>query len=81
MRIPKSIKFEMVCHDKIKRIADASFEGNFNRAINWIIYSKMTEEDFYRFMAKHHAGQMNHYRNIIEHHEETVIKQKQKVLA
>lgn len=65
-KISKSVSFEMAAFDKIKRIADRSFDHNFSKCLNWFIYSKMDEIEFNRFMAKYHNSEFQHFKAIVD---------------
>jgi len=55
----------------LKNLADRSFDGNINQTLNWILHS-IKIDNFYRFMSKYYAGQLNHCQDVIQAYEEAL---------
>jgi len=74
-----SINIDMNNFIKIRELANKSFQKNFSKAINWVLYSTMKPSNFYRFMAQHHAGQLQHFKEILDHYETSSVEETGKV--
>lgn len=61
-----SVSLDMNCYIQVREIAKRSFNKNFSATLNWLIYSLMKKENFYKFMAKHHAAQMTHFKELLD---------------
>lgn len=70
----RSVSLDMSTYLKVDELAKRSFDRNFSKALNWIIKSVMQPDEFYKFMAKHHAGQMQHFLDRLEHSKEEKLK-------
>jgi len=60
-----SVSMDMNCYIKVRELANKSFHKNFSKCMNWLIYSCMRPENFYRFQAKYHAQQLEHFRELL----------------
>jgi len=66
----RSVYLDFSCETAINQLAKRSFNSNFSAALNWFIKSKFTERDFNLFMAKYHAGQLHHFKTVLDQLEE-----------
>lgn len=61
-----SAKIDVRLYNVIIEIARKFFDGNKTRALEWMLMSQFKPAQFARFMAKHHAMQLNLYKDMYE---------------
>jgi hypothetical protein len=81
--IRRSVYLDAELDNRINSIAKAHYDGNYSRALNYLIRKGGGEKEFVRFMAKHHASLFNHFSAVLaqfeaskpvvekEHHDQT----------
>jgi len=69
-KIKTSISIDVRALDNLKSLAVKFFNGNISKVIEWFGMSKQERIVFLKFMAKHHAQQLNAYQQLYRDAEE-----------